>query len=384
MVKYLTVLLLLFSLSACANSDDVFGDIGANVSAPSAMSIDAATNRLYLINSNDEVLYDSKQGSFQVLDISAPTAPVLLGTAQTKSFSGEIYVDTVTSIAYTPNRYTANDQATTGLLYAINTNEASASFLAASESTLVAGAYGIACCYPANRAWIATTFEGEELQYMDLGGALAVNSLSLDTTLSNGNPLSPAGVNRVVIIGTQAFLSRVNGGIIVVSLDKVGVAGAYPVDYFISNIEAPAGLATDGVDLYVVGQGYVGDTWTNYVLRLDVSSLDPLVTHTTTQVVDKDAGGLVKAVITVGQNPQEIALSTTYAFVTNEGEGTVSVIDLATNANAQTVAVGVEPFSVDVLPNGDGTPRYVYVGNVVDNTISIIDGATFAVVATYP
>jgi YVTN family beta-propeller protein len=52
-----------------------------------------------------------------------------------------------------------------------------------------------------------------------------------------------------------------------------------------------------------------------------------------------------------------------HAYVTNEGDGTVSVIDTATNTvEAATLPVGTVPFGAAVTPDG----KRVYVTNIAD------------------
>lgn len=376
-----TLAALLILLCSCAKSGDVFDDVGTNIASPSAMSIDAAANRLYLVNSNSKVLYDSTQGSFQIYDITNPLAPALINTLQTQSFSGEVYVDTVAKRAYMPNRYTANSAVTTGLLYNIDVDEASANFLAASTTTVGKDAYAINCCYPASRAWITTSLN--ELQYAALDGDLTANSVPLLSTLDTGFVMTDAQVNFIAIINNQAFLSREYGGTMVVNLDKAGDPTATAVDYFISNIENPRGIATDGALLYIVGEGTIGDTWTRYLMIVDPATLTARTGNTTTQLIDKDTSGILLATITVGTSPQNVLLSTAYAFVTNQGDDTVSVIDLATRAVVKTITVLDEPYSLALLSPA-GVDQYVYVGNLASNKLSIIDINTLTVAATYP
>jgi YVTN family beta-propeller protein len=67
-----------------------------------------------------------------------------------------------------------------------------------------------------------------------------------------------------------------------------------------------------------------------------------------------------------------------FAYVTNAGANTVSVIDTATNTVVATVPVGFSPSLVAITP--DGTRAYVM--NV--GAVSVIDTATNTVVATLP
>ena len=61
-----------------------------------------------------------------------------------------------------------------------------------------------------------------------------------------------------------------------------------------------------------------------------------------------------------------------FAYVVNEGDGTVSVIDTAANAVVTTVGVGSHPRGVAITPDG----KRAYVTNAASNTVSVIDTAT--------
>ena len=67
-----------------------------------------------------------------------------------------------------------------------------------------------------------------------------------------------------------------------------------------------------------------------------------------------------------------------YAYFTNSGNGTVSVIDTVTNDLTSMVKVGNHPWGVAVSSNG----KKVYVTNVYSNDVSVIDTATNTVKAT--
>jgi YVTN family beta-propeller protein len=73
-----------------------------------------------------------------------------------------------------------------------------------------------------------------------------------------------------------------------------------------------------------------------------------------------------------------------YAYITNYADGTVSVIDTATNTVTATVPVGIQPYGVGINPNG----TKVYVANSGeltndgDHTVSIIDTSNNTVTAT--
>jgi YVTN family beta-propeller protein len=69
--------------------------------------------------------------------------------------------------------------------------------------------------------------------------------------------------------------------------------------------------------------------------------------------------------------------------VTSPGNGTVSVIDTATNTVGATISLGTSqnPFGVAITP--DGTRAYVTI-NFPNNFVLVIDTATNTVVATIP
>jgi YVTN family beta-propeller protein len=66
-----------------------------------------------------------------------------------------------------------------------------------------------------------------------------------------------------------------------------------------------------------------------------------------------------------------------FAYVTNSGDNTVSVIDTFSNTSVATVGVGRAPVSVAITP--DGTRAYV---TNFDNTVSVIATSGNTVVAT--
>ena len=66
-----------------------------------------------------------------------------------------------------------------------------------------------------------------------------------------------------------------------------------------------------------------------------------------------------------------------HAYVTNFGDGTVSVITTATGAVSPPITVGKLPDGVAITPDG----KHAYVTNFGDGTVSVITTATGAVSA---
>ena len=75
-----------------------------------------------------------------------------------------------------------------------------------------------------------------------------------------------------------------------------------------------------------------------------------------------------------------LAQAAPFAYITNQGSNTVSVIDTASNTVTATVPVGSVPFGVAVTPDG----AFVYVANANSNTVSVIATASNTVTATVP
>ena len=86
------------------------------------------------------------------------------------------------------------------------------------------------------------------------------------------------------------------------------------------------------------------------------------------------------ATITVGTTPSGIAYCPTNnsIYVANEGAGTVSVINSATNVVSTTVTVGTDPNDVAYCP----TNNSIYVTNYGSGTVSVINSATNVVSTT--
>ena len=101
----------------------------------------------------------------------------------------------------------------------------------------------------------------------------------------------------------------------------------------------------------------------------------------TVSVIDA-ATNTVVATIPAGAAPDGVAVTPdgTQVYVTSFQNNTVSVIATASNTVVATITVGNEPFGVAVTP--DGTQAYV--ANLGDNTVSVIATASNTVVATIP
>ncbi len=100
----------------------------------------------------------------------------------------------------------------------------------------------------------------------------------------------------------------------------------------------------------------------------------------TVSVIDTGMKQVLK-VIQVGEAPNDIAITPdgTCAYVTNSSEqGTVSAIDTAQNAVIGNIGVGEFPSAVAVTPDG----RHAYVTNFLSSTVSVIETGSNRVVST--
>lgn len=376
----LSLLCIIGLLAGCSGAA-IFTPIDGNMSNPLTIAVDDAHNRLYINNSNYTVLYEN--GSFHVVDISDPTNPTLVDYVELPSFSGALYWNPVTQELFTPNRYSANDSVTQDNLYRIYMDEASVDFLTMDDYPTHNDAYGVACCDLNGRMLVAS--QSGYLDYYPVAGGFAHESLNLTTELSTGVDLSGNSATSVIIIGTQAYITRTSGGgLWVVNLAELGVAGKYPIDYFITDINAPTGITTDGVNLYVLDVETVNNEVVNSLLMVDVTSLVPRTSNTSAQVVSvNDPGMLIANIDLENVQPQQVILSGTTAYVSHFTDNVVSVVDTTLHTKTDTITVGADPYGMAIYSVG-GLPAYLIVANSTSNTVSIIDLATYDIVATYP
>lgn len=122
----------------------------------------------------------------------------------------------------------------------------------------------------------------------------------------------------------------------------------------------------------VVGSAYCAPL--AYVTNLDDG---------TVSVIDT-ASNTVVATVPVGIQPYDVAVSPLgdLAFIANKGPDTISVIDTATNTVVRTIAMSSYGSSINgLLVNGTATRLYV---TLEPNSVAVVDLSTFNVVATIP
>lgn len=86
------------------------------------------------------------------------------------------------------------------------------------------------------------------------------------------------------------------------------------------------------------------------------------------------ATNTVSTTVSVGLLPQEVAITPdgAFAYVTNPGSDTVSVIDTTLNTVTTTIPAGDGPFAIAITPDGS----FAYVTDTVLSQVLIFDTAT--------
>lgn len=373
-----------YLLHGCAGSS-LFGDIGTEMANPLSVFVNSTAQRAYIVNANDKYAYNS--GSLHIVDLSTITAPTRVNSTAIDSFGGQVYVNATTNLAFIPNRLSVDDQDTIDALLQVDVNEVAGTFTVTSIAAN-GNPFG-AALDTTNSRLLVPTGEGT-LDIYDVSGTSVSRSAQVDlkVALSDGSTITSAPLEEAVVFNadTQAVVTRGSGGAYVINMSEVATSGA--VDYYIDDIEDPRGIATDGTLIYVVDVVNDGASdEVGYLRVLDLSTLTVDAANTTATVEDKDDNSLQQAEITVGSDPQEVVVSANLgrAYVSNLADDTVTVIDTTTQAVVGTaIAVGDEPFGMALYQQVAGTDSHLLVCNRQGNTVSIIDLASGTVVATYP
>jgi YVTN family beta-propeller protein len=119
----------------------------------------------------------------------------------------------------------------------------------------------------------------------------------------------------------------------------------------------------------------VGDDLTGAVVIASAST-DQVAVYTIAEIMPATANAAtVPELIAVGDGPSAVLVSADglFAYVANELDGTVSVIELTTRTVQTTLQVGGAP----TILTQDAIGR-VFVGNRFDGTITIIDNQAIA------
>jgi len=209
------------------------------------------------------------------------------------------------------------------------------------------------------------------------------NTLSIIDTSDNSRISLPVGDGPLgmAISSDEEYLYVTNNSddsLSIISANTNELFGTIANHHYIKYLSAdyvafdkPYGIAVtpDGHHFYVVNNGnntlsilYPAEVYTHGD-SFDWNNFDP----------DDDSVGpytLYKS-ITIGNDPRCVVVTPDhmYAYVTNYGDDTVSVISLTTYEVTDTITVGDGPYGISITPSG----AFVYVVNQLDETVSVID-----------
>ena len=190
--------------------------------------------------------------------------------------------------------------------------------------------------------------------------ALAVVTCSTGATLAQpparpGNPLATSLASH----DSETVVTADERGKSISVIDtKTGQVITMPVNIAPHNIQ----VSGDGKKLFAVGAAAAAAHDMKHAMdepgRLIVVRARPV------------AGGST-ADIKVGRDPAHVILNTlgTRAFVTNGGDNTVSVINLARSKTVKTIAVGASPHGLRMSPDG----LSIYIANTADGSVSVVN-----------
>jgi len=355
---------------------------------PIAMVASNSAQRLYVVNSNNLVLW--ADASFVILDISNPENPTPLAVISIPNFSGNILLDEARGFVYLPNRQSAAEADLIDQVLRIHINEASPTFLQVDFFDSGEDPFG-GFFDGADSLYVAA--DSEALRY-DVDNMLGFSKVSLSVTTAQGREiiaddtrelaLSPSGNNLFVTNRTDNMLILNVNEMTPPTVAGVTDLGTEPVDYIVVGTNSTRGAARDSNFVYVVDGAPAN-------LRI---LTDAGLTPVSGPPQEITTGSLQVAAIPIGNDPGEVIIDepNTRAYVSNTGDDTVSVIDLNLQAEITRIAVdnnlpvnadpGDQPFPMAIA--NVGGRNFLYVGNFDSNNITVIDADALQVVFAFP
>ena len=177
-----------------------------------------------------------------------------------------------------------------------------------------------------------------------------------------------AGMNQTTSASSMTFVSLPNSAW---QIYPVTVNGQtyYPIYAAGNNISAGYNLEVDFIsmrNLWFVNNG--------------AANVSMIYYSNNTLALNKVSGGT--GLVIVGSSPIGVAITPNglYAYVTNQGSNTVSVVSTSSDSVVSTISVGTDPDGIAITPNG----QYAYVANYNSNSVSVISTSSNSVVATIP
>lgn len=392
MKRILLLLGVIATFAGCATAS-IFDPVPLNLSPltlinPIALVADPAAQRLYLVNSNNTVLFSD--ASFVVLDISNPTSPQAIAVISIPSFSGQILLDVPRGFVYLPNRLSDDNNDVVDQVLRININEAAPGFLTVdsfeSDSNPFGGFYD-----GTDALFVACTFDA--LRY-DVNNFAGFTSVDMAVTTAQGRALDASETRELALTPSGNFLFVTNqiDNMLILNVAQMAVPttpggtdlGTEAVDYIVTGTVSTLGVNRDSTYIYVVDDGIDA-------LRI---MTDTGLTPVNGPPQEISLASLQVASIPVGLDPQEVLVDETGSriYVSNNVSNDISVID--TNLQIEVdritvdenlpagVPIGEGPFGM-ALANIGGT-NYLYVANFDSNNVTIIDADAGTVVAGFP
>ncbi len=175
-----------------------------------------------------------------------------------------------------------------------------------------------------------------------------------------------AGMNQTTSASSMNFVSLSNSAWQIYPTTVNGVT-YYPIYAAGNNISAGYNLEVDFIQMR--------NLW---VTNFGAANVSMIYYSNNTLALNKVSGG--KGFVTVGTNPQGVTITPNgqYAYVTNSGGTTVSVISTSNDSAFKIITVSPGPWGIAITPNG----QYVYVVNRGSDSVSVISTATNSVIST--
>ena len=361
---YSIVLLLMPAYLYAAPANTVVGTVNVGVT-PAGLAVTPDNKFIYVANNNN---YGITNGDSVTVINAATNLPVL----------------TITDASFNqPYTVTINPAGT--IAYVTNSNSSTITIINIATNTVIGTITGFD-----GPSGMAITPDGNTAYVNNYGGPGGVGS-------GNGTTVRVVNLNTNLIVGPAITV-----GLAPASL-AITPNGAFV--YVINYVNGNPGTGT--ISVIQTSNNTVVDTITGFSGPFAIA-INPLGTlayvtnfgsnnfapyGTTVSVVNLNSN-TITATIPVGIQPSGIAITPDgkYAYASNyntlyaatgfadltPGEGTVNIIDIATNTVIPpTIAVGQSPDAVAISPNG----QYAYVSNFASNTVNVIALQSFNIVA---
>lgn len=380
-----TLLVLMFAClwTSCAGSDNIFPDVvlsadeaDASLPNPISIAVDAANSQILVANSNVDILYET--GSLAVLSFDATdtAAPTL----------------TAATMVSAPNFAGEIVYDGVGSLYVpfrevSDTNEDLDTF---NKYTVTAGGLDVSIEGTVASDPFGLTLSGTSL-YVVSDDVLEIYNTDLtllteidlataeDAEIDDTSSEDVQGV-AVDATASRAFVSNNDGDVFVVDLTTNTLVQA------IAGPASTRSILVDGSLLYVL-DAYAESVW--------VFNLDNLPTPSSTPEETDDSYFLITT-IPVGNNPMGMALDTTQdrLYVANMDDDTISVIDTVSQEEIARISIDEDDISSDFLRDGESPialalgdfngVTYLFVAGFTSNSIVVINTESLGVVEVYP